>query len=73
MEVDVVFLLQVPADKGRIGDDLALRELALRRLLEAGRVGPVGKLGHFEQHFRFGQEGAVSIGPPKNEALQFCH
>src|SRR5262249_52087273 len=78
IEVDVVLLLQVPADEGRIGDDLALvvnvRELALRRLLEAGRVGPIGKLRHFEQHFHFGHEGAwVWQTKSRSEAIERDH
>src|SRR5262245_45231735 len=52
----------MPADERGIGNLLVVvldvRQLALRRPAKAGRIGPVGEAGHFQQHFGLGDERA---------------
>src|SRR5262249_15204946 len=47
VEIDAVFVFQIPADERRVGNLLAVvidvRQLALRRLAKAGGVGSVSK------------------------------
>lgn len=60
VEIDAVFVFQMPADERRVGNRLAViidvRQLALRGLAKAGRVGSVSKASHFQQHFNLGDE-----------------
>jgi hypothetical protein len=62
VEIDAVFVFQMPADERRVGYLLAVivdvRQLALRGLAKAGGVGSVSKASHFQQHFNLGYERA---------------
>ena len=62
VEIDPVFLFQVPADEGRIGDARAVivdvGQLAFGRLAEAFGIGPIGQAGQLQEHLGFGHERA---------------
>src|SRR5262245_7722504 len=62
VEVDPVFLLDVPADEGRIRDYDAIifdiGDFALGRLGEAGGVGAIQEVRHLQQRFDFHGERA---------------
>src|SRR5262249_4063876 len=62
VEIDAIFVFQVPADERRVGNLLAViidvRQLALRGPAKAGGVGSISKAGYFQQHFNLGDERA---------------
>src|SRR5205809_720785 len=68
----------MPADEGRIRDDLAvildIRKLALGSLVEAARIHRVGEPGHLQQHLRLGHEGArVGQAKCRSKAIERDH
>jgi hypothetical protein len=60
IEVEAVFLLDVPADECGIRNRGAIivnvGQLAFGRLGKTARVGAIGKACHFQQNFGFGDE-----------------